>query len=245
MSKELIIALISLVGGGVITFLIAKHFRERKSLAYQILSKMSLINVNPKVRDKIKIDYDGKPAENIFSFKVRVINEGNVPIKDQPILFEFDKEAKVLIADYNTKPEKEFGEIKREDTGATNEAKFVIGLLNTKSKKEQIEFNFITIDNKNDEIKLHAKGENLEFREIPTPTFKPFMAVFMFVFLPVFSIIFIAIKTLFTQKVIEQYGYPGKYDFLLSALSALSAVILGIYTSFLLLKYLIKKKYAE
>jgi len=127
---------------------------------------MSLIDVKPEVRDKIKIDYDGKPAENIFSFKVRVINDGNVLIKNQPILFEFDKSAKVLVADYNTKPEREFGEIKRENLDAPNEVKFVIGLLNPKSKKEQIEFNFLTIDNKNEEIKLHAKGENLKSHEI-------------------------------------------------------------------------------
>jgi hypothetical protein len=169
MSNELIIALISLVGGGLITFLITRYFREKKSLAYQIVSKMSLIDVNPKVRDKIKIDYDGKPAENIFSFKVRVINDGNTPIKDQPILFEFDKSAKVLVADYNTKPEREFGEIRRDDTGELNEAKFVIDLLNPKSLKEEIEFNFITVDNKNDNIEIISKGENLRFHKVTEP----------------------------------------------------------------------------
>lgn len=169
MSNELIIALISLVGGGVITFLITKYFRERKSLAYQIVSKMSLIDVNPQVRDKIKIDYDGKPAENIFSFKVKVINDGNVPIKNQPILFQFDKEAKVLVADYITKPEREFGEIKKENTGQKNEVKFVIGLLNPKSIKEQIEFNFITVDNKSDNLEVISKGENLTFHKVTEP----------------------------------------------------------------------------
>ena len=66
MSNELIIALISLIGGGVITFFITKYFRERKSLGYQIISKMSLVNVNPEVRDKIKIDYDGTSVENLL-----------------------------------------------------------------------------------------------------------------------------------------------------------------------------------
>ena len=170
MANEIIVVLISAITGGLITFLITKHFRQKKSLAYQIVSKMSLINVRPEVRHKIKIDYDGTSAENIFSFKVRVINDGNVPIKNQPILFEFDKKAKVLVADYNTKPRKEFGEITRANSqDATNEAKFIIGLLNPKRMKEQIEFNFITVDNKNDNLEVISRGENLRFHELAEP----------------------------------------------------------------------------
>jgi len=229
MSNELIIALISLVGGGVITFLITKYFRERKSLGYQIVSKMSLINVNPEVRDKIKIDYDGKPAENIFSFKVRIINNGNVPIKDQPILFEFDKQAKVLVADYNTKPEKEFGEIKREDTSATNEVKFVVQLLNPKSKKEQIEFDFLTIDNKNDEIKLHAKGENLKVHEVRTSAFAEFgyyliSALLIFFFYGLLRLI---------------VPYSGPF------LWAVVAAVIALFTSSLLVRHLGKRKLGD
>ena len=169
MADEIIVVLISVVVGGVVTFLITKHFKQKKSLAYQIVSKMSLINVNPEVRDKIKIDYDGTPVENIYSFKVRIINDGNVPIKNQPILFQFDKEAKVLVADYNTKPEREFGEIKRENADVPNEVKFVIGLLNPKRMKEEIEFDFITVDNKSDNLEAISKGENLTFHEVLKP----------------------------------------------------------------------------
>ena len=184
MWDDIIKILIYLVAGGAITFFITKYFRQKKSLAYQIVSRMSLVDVNPEVRDKIKIDYDGTRVENIFSFKVRVINDGNVPIKNQPLLFEFDKEAKILVADYKTKPEKEFGEVKRENAGALNGSKFIIGLLNPKSKREEIEFNFLTIDNKNDDITLYAKGENLRVREISSKFYKslvvavvPFLAV--------------------------------------------------------------------
>ncbi|MCJ7578740.1 MAG: hypothetical protein MUO91_09850 [candidate division Zixibacteria bacterium] len=204
MSNELIIALISLVGGGVITFLITKHFRERKSLGYQIVSKMSLIDVKPEVRDKIKIDYDGKPVENIYSFKVRVINDGNVPVKNQSVLFEFDKETKVLAADYVTKPEREFGEIKRENTVATNEAKFIIGLLNPKSMKEQIEFNFITVDNRSDNVELISKGENLIFHEVTEPGVR-FLAVFTTLW-PVLMLI--CVSTLVFIIVLKSYFLP-------------------------------------
>ena len=171
MANEIIVVLIAAIAGGIVTFFITKHFRQKKSLAYQIVSKMSLINVNPKVRDKIKIDYDGTPAENIFSFKVRVINDGNVPIKGQPILFQFDKEAKVLAADYKTKPEREFGEVTRVNKqDATNEAKYIIGLLNPKRMKEEMEFNFITVDNKNESLKVMSKGEDLTFHELARPS---------------------------------------------------------------------------
>jgi hypothetical protein len=208
MINELIIALISLAGGGLITFLITKHFKEKKSLAYQIVSKISLIDVKPEVREKIKIDYDGKPAENIFSFKVRVINDGNVPIKDQPILFEFDKETKVLVADYNTKPKREFGEIKRvNESGVTNEAKFVIGLLNPKRTNEQIEFNFITVDNKTDVVEIIAKGENLIFHEV-TQSGSRFLRIFTLVW-GVLTVITLSI--VFIRDVTRDLGLLGAF----------------------------------
>jgi len=202
MWDEIIKILIYVAAGGLITFLITKYFRERKSLAYEILSKMSLINVNPKVRDKIKIDYDGKPAENIFSFKVRVINDGNVPIKDQPILFQFDKEAKVLAADYNTKPEREFGEIKKGNVDVLNEARFIIGLFNPKSKKEQIEFNLLTIDNKSDDIKFYAKGENLKVHDLSTKLLA--LRTIREVFQIILAVIFAILITLLISYVVEK-----------------------------------------
>ena len=168
MSQQVGIVLISVIGTGLITFFITRHFREKRSLAYHIASRMSLINVNPEVRHKIKSNYDGRPTENIFSFRVNIINDGNVAIKEQPILFESDRRAKILEADYRTEPEREFGEITKVDTGSENEAKFLIGLLNPKSKKEQIEFNFLTIDNEDDKIKIHARGENLKIHQIPS-----------------------------------------------------------------------------
>ena len=204
MWDEIIKILIYLAAGGAITFFITKYFRQKKSLAYQIVSKMSLIDVNPEVREKIRIEYDGKPAENIFSFKVRVSNDGNVPIKDQPILFEFDKEAKVLVADYNTKPEREFGEIKRENTDAPNEAKFIIGLLNPKSKKEQIEFNLLTIDNKSDDIKFYAKGENLKVHDLSTKllVLRTIREVFQIILVVIFAILITLLISYVVEKVL-------------------------------------------
>jgi hypothetical protein len=236
MSKELVIALISLVGGGVITFLITKYFRERKSLAYQIVSKMSLIDVKPEVRDKIRIDYDGKPAENIFSFKVRVINDGNVPIKNQPILFEFDKQAKVLVADYNTKPQREFGEIKKIDAGVQNEVKFVVGLLNPKSKKEIIEFNFLTVDNKDYEMRLHAKGENLKIHEVPSTIDKLIvLPVTVFEFFVGFFLVFVTIAALVIGLLFPKIGGRS---------SVISGFILSAVAFLLIVMYL-RKKYGR
>lgn len=198
MENELIIVIVSVILGGIVTYFVTKHFREKKSLAYELICESSLINVSSKIKDKIRIEWDGAPIEDVSSFKVKLINDGNVVIKTQPILFSFEEGSWIVDWDYVTKPEKEFGHIEKIEKDETpNEVKIVVDLMNP---KEEIEFNFLTADSKTDLLNLYAKGENLKFHKIIglearlEMTFKVAIAVAIAVFILYLLTMFINFK---------------------------------------------------
>ena len=163
MEKELLIVFVSVVFGGVITYILTKHFHEKKSLAYEIITRSSLINISPKIEDKIKIEWDGAQLKNVSFFKVRLINDGNVAVKSQPILFSFELGSWVVDMQYVTKPNREFGNIKNiSDESLPHEVKIIVDLINP---KEEIEFSFLTVDTKTELLNVYAKSENLKFHK--------------------------------------------------------------------------------
>src|SRR4030065_2502036 len=102
-----IIAIISIVA----TFLITGHFEKKASLGYQIVSKTSLIEIKPDIRNKIKVIYEDREIDKIYSFKIRVVNYGNVPLRNQKISFQFDAAAEIISDSFITTPGEGFGDI--------------------------------------------------------------------------------------------------------------------------------------
>lgn len=158
-------SLILLVIGALLTqagnMFYQKITQERRALGYTVLANYSLVDVKPEAVGKIKVYYNENPTENLYLFKVRIVNIGNMPLKNQAVLFAFDESAEVLSADYRTVPEKEFGRVDSVATKRNGERKYLIELLNPADKREEIEFTFLTRDNKSDSIGVYAKGENL------------------------------------------------------------------------------------
>jgi len=163
MEKELLIAFFSLVFGGIITYILTKHFQEKKSLAYEIITKSSLISISPEIEDKIKIEWDRAQLKNVSLFKVRIINDGNVAVKSQSILFSFELGSWVVDMHYITKPNREFGNIEKiDDESLPHEVKIIVDMINP---KEEIEFSFLTADTESDLLNVYAKSENLKFHK--------------------------------------------------------------------------------
>lgn len=163
MQNELIIVIVSVILGGTITYILTRHFREKKSLAYEIFCERSLINISPKIKNKIKVEWDGAPLQDVSSFKVRLINDGNIAIKKQKILFYFEDGSRIVESDYTTKPEKEFGYVEEElGDYPPNELTFEIELMNP---KDEILFNFLATESKSESLTLYAKGENLRLHK--------------------------------------------------------------------------------
>ena len=164
LAEKLIIPFIIAVISIAATFLITNHFEKRARLGYQLLSKTSLIEIKPDIRNKIKVFYEDKETDKIYSFKVRVVNYGNVALRNQKISFQFDAAAQIISDSFVTKPAEGFEEIFHTEGGVqSNKREYVISLLNPLKLGDEIVWNFITINNNSDYIKVSARGEGLEF----------------------------------------------------------------------------------
>jgi len=190
--------IVLLLVGGVITLSVTliyqKISKEESSMGYSVIANTSLVEVNPTIRDKIKVLYEDQIVKDIYFFKVKIINDGDLPIKDQEIQFTLDDSAKIISDTFVTKPEV-FGkieeisiiekrkaklpwkyfttkkeQIEQRDTliefEAENKKKYFLKLINPEDKNEEIEFTFLTINNKSDKIKVFAKGEGWNIHEI-------------------------------------------------------------------------------
>ena len=89
----------------IIAFIALFYFtwwRNRRKLSYDILSNVSLVSTSVEVRDKVQIFFEGKPVKNVWLIVIKLINDGNLPIKkeefEQPLKFLFPK-SKVLNAE--------------------------------------------------------------------------------------------------------------------------------------------------
>jgi hypothetical protein len=84
----------------VLTAILYWKQRQLKELAYEIISKTSVVSVQDEVAGKIEILYEDKPVKNVNLAVIRLVNSGNVAIKPddymQPVSFNFGKNAKIL-----------------------------------------------------------------------------------------------------------------------------------------------------
>src|SRR4030067_3861140 len=111
LAEKLIIPFIIAIISIAATFLIPSHFEKRARLGYQLLSKTSLIEIKPDIRNRIKVFYEDKETDKIYSFKVRVVNYGNVALRNQKISFQFDAATQIISDSFVTKPAEGFEEI--------------------------------------------------------------------------------------------------------------------------------------
>src|SRR5574341_1619870 len=164
-TEKLIIPFIIAILSIIATFIITSYFEKKAGLGYQIVSKTSLVEIKPDIRDKIKILYEDRQIDKIFSFKVRVVNTGNIPLRNQKISFQFDSAAEIISDSFVTSPAEGFGEILPTQTGVlSNKREYTISLLNPLKMGDEIIWNFVTINNNSDYIKISARGEGLDFK---------------------------------------------------------------------------------
>jgi hypothetical protein len=81
---------------------IFQWWRNRKILAYKIVSSAALFETDDDIKEKLEIIYDGQSIENAWLFVVRISNKGQQPIDDKDykgnIKFQFADDAEVLSA---------------------------------------------------------------------------------------------------------------------------------------------------
>lgn len=95
-------AFFALVAILVSIFLYQKQ-RQRKELAYEIISKTPLLGAKEEIRGGLQVMFHGKPVQNPHLIMVRIINSGNLPITsndyERPISLGFGEEAQILTAE--------------------------------------------------------------------------------------------------------------------------------------------------
>lgn len=77
--------------------------RQRKILSYQFVSIIPLLSVKDEVKGDLDIFYRGKKIQQLHLILCKIINGGNVPIKEedykQPVVFSFNEKTHVLTAE--------------------------------------------------------------------------------------------------------------------------------------------------
>jgi hypothetical protein len=105
-------------------------YKLRKQLSYDILTKKDLVEVEEKIRDKVKIIYNGKIIDNLYYVAVDLENSGNTVIKKQHVRFEFPEGTKIIEPFFEPLPEPEIGlEEEINDPKKPHELKYKIGHL--------------------------------------------------------------------------------------------------------------------
>ena len=130
-------------------------WRLRKSLAYVVKTYTAIFSIDPEIRRKIQILYDGKPITNARLFDITLLNDGRLPVEEKDfskktIDFVFSDNGQILSSEVlNVKPADL--EIEKEEKGNTLSIKPL--LLN---KGDSFEIKGV-INSDDDEITCHAR----------------------------------------------------------------------------------------
>jgi hypothetical protein len=84
--------------------------RQRKSLAYRILTDAAVLTVGEELRGKLVVSYEGMRVRNVQLLLLKIVNLGNLPIAsadfEQPLSIRFGTTAKILSSEIlNSAPE--------------------------------------------------------------------------------------------------------------------------------------------
>ena len=161
LNSSLVSAIIGAVIGISGTILVNHLSKKKMVVIYEKTSVSTMMNIDSKIRDKIKVEYENKHINNIYSFNVKIKNTGNTVIEKLPILFEFDSNTKILGNNIKTMPEREFI-IEKIDVDKASDIKYEIDFLNP---NDLIYLSFLTADNESESLKVYARAKGLKFYE--------------------------------------------------------------------------------
>ena len=157
----LIIPLVVGVIVAVVTFGLPRFFREAKELSYMIDEPVSYFDES--AIGQVKIEVNDIAVSNLFAYKVRLWNSGDVELKMLPVSFVFKEPSagfQILNTSHLTTPPHEFGDISAE-TVSPSKIRFVYELLNPGDQ------DIITIlANGKPDLELFAKAEKLKVESI-------------------------------------------------------------------------------
>ena len=80
----------------VVAILAYRQQKQRKEIAYQIISNAPIISFNQAIKERVQVLIDGKPIKNARLIVFKIWNSGNISISTEdyfePIGFKFEKD---------------------------------------------------------------------------------------------------------------------------------------------------------
>ncbi|MGW7522690.1 hypothetical protein [Streptomyces sp. NPDC054783] len=142
MQQKLIVGLTSAFVGIFGTLLV--HFLKsrqepRKKVSWDSITEPGLGGIDPKLRDKLRISYNGTQVDNLFSARYRLTNSGNTVIKNQRIRFSIPPDVKVLELAPAPDPEPEL-KVERSPESTSGQIVYTIGQL---ERGEEVSFSLV------------------------------------------------------------------------------------------------------
>lgn len=125
------IAVIGTIVGSVGTLVvnyISSRKEPRKRVSWDATAESGLKNIDPDIRRKLRIDYNGFAVEDLFSVRYRLQNTGNRVIKNERVRFAFPPEVKIVEAYLAPEPEPEL-KVSTEQAVGDHEQVYSIGQL--------------------------------------------------------------------------------------------------------------------
>lgn len=150
---------------------LAELTRQKRRLGYQVVSANVIIPKLPKENPDVRVMVaesvltpGGDPTtfadvEEIYGFRVRIRNSGNVELTDQVATFQFPRATKIILADFETAPE--FGAVQPQFEIDNEAARMSIRFPFLNPKDEAL-ISIQSVRNPNLACKVGAVGPGLE-----------------------------------------------------------------------------------
>lgn len=146
----------------IFTYVLPKFFAEAKQISYTVEEPIAYLDKTSIGSAVIKVNELAVPE--VFAARVRVWNSGDIALKEIAVRFDFstsEKDFRILSANHNTQPAKEFGNILEQ--GSEGQSKrYVYQLLNPKDEDTIV---FLTTAKA--DLKVFSKAEGLSVKLVP------------------------------------------------------------------------------
>lgn len=172
--RDVTIAVITgvLTIGGTLYVNYSSRESEKPKLGYKRISSISLVSVNKKVKDEVAVSYKQKPIADLFSFKIGVINTGEVTVQKPTIKFELGKDTEIISVTSTLKPEDRYREINNYANPPNIKKKPFVRYVTIQylNQGEEVDFDINAIGQRKidpSELKIIANIEGVVWYEIP------------------------------------------------------------------------------
>lgn len=142
LESNFLIAVIGTIVGSIGTLVvnyISSRKEPHKRVSWDATAEPGLKNIDPDIRRKLRIDYNGVLVEDLFSVKYRLQNTGNRVVKNERLRFTFPADAEIVEAYLSPEPEPEL-KVSEESVASTNERVYLIGQL---ERGQEVNFRFV------------------------------------------------------------------------------------------------------